>query len=199
MKKWLLGVIFTAASMVTFAASPSPQGAKALIEQSSTELLNEMKANKATYQANPSAFQSFVNTRVSPHLAFDKMAEIALGRHLQEVKAAGKFDAFRDAFRQLLIRVYSKGWTNYTDATVKVIGTPVVDQYGRAKVRTQVTNNDGKTANMQFDLWYTNGEWKIYDATFANVSLITGYRNTFDTELKNSGVDTLIQKMKTMN
>ncbi|SUO96596.1 MlaC/ttg2D family ABC transporter substrate-binding protein [Suttonella ornithocola] len=199
MKRWLLGAILGVLSTVTFAAQSSPEGAKALIEQTSTEILASLDANKAKYQNNPAAFQQFIEQEISPHLAFNRMAEIALGRHLQEVRAAGKFDAFSQTFRKLLIRVYSKGWSGYTQAKIKVLGMPVVDKYNRAKVRVQVTDNTGKVSNMEFALWYDNGQWKIYDATFENVSLITGYRNTFDTELQRGGIDALINKMQSMN
>lgn len=196
LKKILLGLLFSA-SAFAFAQATS-EGAKQMLEQQAASILGELKQNSAQYSGNPSAFARFVDTQVAPYLAFDRMAEIALGRHLQEVRAAGKFDAFRDAFRQLLVRVYSKSWTQYTNGTLSVIGQPTVDKYNRARVRAQVKDNAGKTEQIEFALWYDNGAWKVYDATFANISLVSGYRNTFDSEIQRGGIDALIGKMQTM-
>ena len=196
MKKLLLTSTLLCAFSLAIAA-PTGQDAKATVEMQTNTLISELRANQATYANNPAAFNQFVNARVAPNMAFDKMAEIALGRHLQAVRAAGKFEAFRDAFRELLIRVYSKSWTEYTNAQITVLGVPTVDQYQRAKVRAQV-NNNGQLSQMEFALWYDRGVWKLYDATFSNVSLISGYRNTFDGEIQNIGIDALIAKMRTM-
>ena len=196
MKKLLLSCALACACGLAVAAATG-EDAKATVEAQTNTLIAELRANQATYAGNPAAFNQFVNSRVAPNMAFDKMAEIALGRHLQSVKAAGTFEAFRDAFRELLIRVYSKSWTEYTNAQISVIGTPTVDQYQRAKVRAQVVNN-GQTNQIEFALWYDGGVWKLYDATFSNVSLSSGYRTTFDGEIQASGVDALIAKMKTM-
>lgn len=197
MKKFLLASVLAAVSGVVFAQA-TPDSAKAMIESQSTEILQELRSNQALYQSNPAAFNQFINSRVAPSLAFDRMAEIALGRHLQAVREAGKFEAFSAAFRELLVRVYSKSWTQFTNAQINILGLPTVDKYNRAKVRAQVVDNAGKKHQVEFALWYDAGMWKVYDATFANISLLSGYRNTFDTEIQNSGVDALIAKMRTM-
>lgn len=197
MKKFLLASVLAAVSGVVFAQA-TPESAKAMIQTQSSEILQELRVNQASYQNNPAAFNQFINTRVAPSLAFDRMAEIALGRHLQSVRDAGKFEAFRDAFRELLIRVYSKSWTQYTNAQITILGSPTVDKYNRAKVRAQIMDNTGKKNDVEFALWYDGGAWKLYDATFANISLISGYRNTFDTDIQKNGVDALISKMRTM-
>ena len=197
MKKFLLASILAVVSGVVFAQA-TPEGAKAMIESQSGEILQELRANQATYQGNPAAFNQFINSRVAPSLAFDRMAEIALGRHLQAVRDAGKFEAFSAAFRELLIRVYSKSWTQYTNAQITILGLPTVDKYNRARVRAQIKDNAGKQHAREFALGYDGGVRTRYDATFSNISLISGYRSTFDIEIQKNGVDALIGKMRTM-
>lgn len=170
-------------------------GAAQLIESQGNLILQNLQQNATMYKANPNAFTTFIESNVAPQIDFNKMAEIALGRNLKKVKEAGKFDAFSQAFRKLIIRAYSKGWDNYTHADFKVLGTPNVDEYNRATVRVQVSDNNGKKSNVSFAVWYHNGAWKLYDATFENISLMTSYRNTFDTDLQKMSIDALIQKI----
>ena len=39
---------------------------------------------------------------------------------------------------------------------------------------------------------------EIYDVSFRNVSILSSYRNSFDTEINQGGIDKLIAKIKTM-
>lgn len=200
MNKWILGIALGALSIGAFAQEPDTgAGAKAVVEAQAQKITQDLHDNAAKYAGNQQAFQNFIEQELGPRLDFDMAAKIALGWHVREVTAAGKFEAFRDEFKRLLIRVYSRSWQNYTNAKVRVLGTPTVDNYNRAQVRVQVTSNDGKTSNVIFAMYYTGGMWKLYDGTFENVSLLTSYRNTFDTELQNGSIDALIQKLKTMN
>lgn len=200
MKKKMVFLALICTSVLAFASqSTSGAAARAVIERQAQQILADLAANQAEYAADPQAFQQFIARAIAPGLDFHKMAQIALGRHLHEVERAGKLAEFTDVFRTLLIRVYSRGWRNYTDARVRVLGTPTVDRYNRAMVRVQVTGNDGKSAQMRFFLYHGGQQWKLYDATFENVSLMTSYRNTFDSQLQKGGVDALIARMRAMN
>ena len=200
MKKWISFLTLSSCSLLAFAGQPNTgEAAKAMITEQAEQILADLAKNQARYASDPQAFQQFIARTIAPKLDFRKMAQIALGRHLREVEQAGKFDEFTRVFRTLLIRVYSKGWQNYTDAEVRVLGTPTVDRYNRATVRVQVTSNAGKRSDMRFFLYYNDGQWKLYDATFENVSLMTSYRNTFDSELQKGDVDALIAKIRAMN
>ncbi|TGA66895.1 MlaC/ttg2D family ABC transporter substrate-binding protein [Dichelobacter nodosus] len=197
MKKHFLAVAALLLSGAVFAAEPTGESAKMEVETQIARLTQDLNNNKATYDANPAVFHEFISREIAPQLDFVKMSEIALGKHLKSVKDSGKFDAFTTAFRELLIRVYSKGWQNYAGASVRVLNVPSVDKYQRAQVRAQVSGSNAN-ANVIIAVYFKNGAWKVYDATFENVSLMTSYRNTFDTELQQGSVDQLIAKMRTM-
>lgn len=201
MKKWFTVLALAAVSAAAVAAGPDAQSAAAAAEAQTSQILGELRSHKAQYQANPAALQNYMNTNVAANFALDDMAAVALGRHLQEVQAAGKFTAFKTAFRELLIRIYSKSWQNYTNAQIKVIGTPVLKTTKsgkvRAEVRTVITNN-GQSSNAMFVMQWDGGAWRILDAAFSNISILTSYRNTFDTELQKNGIDGLLAKMQTM-
>lgn len=197
MKKWLLTVALGGLSMLTFAAAPTGADARAMVEEQSALILQRLASNKATYQRNPDAFASLIRAEVLPYMDFDVMARFVLGRHWNSATPAQR-SAFTESFRDLLVRVYSRGWTNYTGASVQVLGTPEVDQYQRTVIRAQVTANDGSKNTIVFNLRYKDGAWKIYDVSFQNVSILTSYRNSFDTDINRNGLDALIAKLRTM-
>ena len=49
---------------------------------------------------------------------------------------------------------------------------------------------------MDFSLSYSNGQWKIYDVVFENVSFLLSYRSSFENIIQKEGIDSLIGKLK---
>ena len=73
-----------------------------------------------------------------------------------------------------------------------------MDKYQRTDTRIQVRDKNGKQAIVVFSLRFKNGQWKIYDVSFENVSILSSYRNSFDSEINQGGLDKLIAKIKNM-
>jgi phospholipid transport system substrate-binding protein len=45
----------------------------------------------------------------------------------------------------------------------------------------------------------TNDGWKVFDVLIDGVSLVTNYRSSFSTEIKNSGIDGLVKSLADRN
>ena len=165
MKKILMSLALAAVSAIAFAAQPSADDAKALVEQQAKTVFTKLNANQSRYRNDPGAFSDLIKSEVLPYMDFELMSQVVLGRHWRDASAQQKAD-FTAAFRDLLVRVYSRGWT--------------------------------KQATVVFSVRYKGGQWKIYDVSFENVSILSSYRNSFDTEINQGGIDKLIAKIKTM-
>ncbi|WP_430010143.1 MlaC/ttg2D family ABC transporter substrate-binding protein, partial [Methylophaga lonarensis] len=44
-----------------------------------------------------------------------------------------------------------------------------------------------------------DGEWKVYDVRIEGISLVTNYRSTFANEIRNGGIEALIQSLSERN
>ena len=117
MKKILMSLALAAVSAMAFAAQPSADDAKALVEQQAKTVFTKLNANQSRYRNDPGAFSDLIKSEVLPYMDFELMSQVVLGRHWRDASAQQKAD-FTAAFRDLLVRVYSRGWTNYA-------GTPV--------------------------------------------------------------------------
>lgn len=196
MKKWLMTLCLCVCAPFAF-ANATGEGAKAMIVEQSEIILGKLAGNAEHYRQNPDAFSELIEHDVMPNLDVALMSRIVLGRHWPKATPAQQ-EAFTTAFTDLLVRVYSRGWTNYTGARVTVLGSPQVDKYQRSNIRTQVSDNSGKKAIIVFSAHYKDGQWKIYDVNFEGVSILTSYRNSFDSEINQIGLDALIAKVGQM-
>ena len=60
-------------------------------------------------------------------------------------------------------------------------------------VRTEVVQPGSKPVQLDYALEKQGDSWKVYDVIVAGVSLVTNYRDTFNQEVRNNGIDGLIQ------
>jgi phospholipid transport system substrate-binding protein len=52
---------------------------------------------------------------------------------------------------------------------------------------------------IDFRLNRTPGGWKVYDVVVENLSLVTNYRSSFQSEISRSGIDGLIKAIEDKN
>jgi Cu/Ag efflux pump CusA len=66
-------------------------------------------------------------------------------------------------------------------------------------VKTQILQPGGQPIAVDYTLEGINDAWKVYDISIEGVSLVTNYRNQFGNEIRQNGIDGLIQKLVDKN
>jgi phospholipid transport system substrate-binding protein len=67
------------------------------------------------------------------------------------------------------------------------------------KVRSEIKQPGAKAIQLDYYLQKSDTGWKVYDIEVAGISLVTNYRESFATEVRNSGIDGLIKVLQTKN
>ena len=105
-----------------------------------------------------------------------------------------------DQFRQLLVRTYSGALTQYRNQTMDykpMRGDPAATE---VTVRTEVVRQGGRRPCRSTTAWpRAPSGWKVYDVIVGGVSLVTNYRDEFNEQIKNGGVDGLIKTLTAKN
>jgi phospholipid transport system substrate-binding protein len=97
------------------------------------------------------------------------------------------------------VRTYSRALTEYKNQTIDV--KPLVLKAGETdvKVRSEIKQPGAKSIQLDYYLQKNNTSWKIYDIEVAGISLVTNYRESFASEVRNSGIDGLLKSLQTKN
>ena len=98
------------------------------------------------------------------------------------------------------MRTYSNALTAYKNETVDY--RPFRMQPGETDVtvRTQIHQPGARQPiTLDYSLEKNGNSWKVYDVVVAGVSLVTNYRSSFATEVRNGGIDGLIKAIATKN
>lgn len=136
-----------------------------------------------------------VRAVVLPRVDVEMAARLVLGRHWRDATEAQR-QAFIDAERDLLLRLYAAHALDYLDAEVEVVATQVAPDGQRSGVRTRVSRPGKPEVSVDYQLRLANDEWKVFDAVVNGVSAIITLRNAIGEDISRFGLDATIDKLR---
>lgn len=168
----------------------SDEAPDVLIKRISNEVMTTVSNDVAIQQGNVQRVMDLVNTRVMPHVNFQRMTASAVGRHWRSATPEQQ-QRLQAEFKTLLVRTYAgalgelKGKTfHFRPLRAQATDTEVV-------VRSEVRGR-GEPIQLDYRLEKTPQGWKVYDLNVLGVWLGETYRTQFAQEITKSGVDGLI-------
>ncbi len=195
-----IGMIFTI-FLLWFAPAHAenmgdPQG---IVKDASDRMLKALKENKAEIEQDASVVYRLVDDILLPIFDFEKMSKLALGKNWRKADDLQRVQ-FSNEFRLLLVRTYSTAMLEYTDEKIDFL--PLRDDLKKKKVKVEmeILQAGGPAIPMALSMYFDkSNEWKVYDVKIDGISLVTNYRSTFADEIRNGGMDKLIENLASRN
>jgi phospholipid transport system substrate-binding protein len=168
-----------------------------LIMEISTEVLNLVKSDKDIQAGNLQKVMTLVDSRVMPHVNFQRMTAAAVGRNWRQATPTQR-KRLQEEFKILLIRTYSGALSQVKDQTIQLKPMRSSSQAKEVIVRTEVRGS-GEPIQLDYRMENSPAGWRIYDVNILGVWLVENYRNSFAQEINAGGIDGLINKMAERN
>ena len=191
----LLATVFFSAPGISVAADIAPD---ALVKETSQDVIEIIKKDKDIQSGNKQKVYALVDAKVLPHFDFKRMTQYAVGKSWRQATPAQQ-DALTREFRTLLVRTYSTSLSTYKNQTIEY--KPLRMQAGDTDVivKTIVNQPGGQPIPIDYSLMKNADGWKVYDVVVDNISLVTNYRGSFASEIRQSGIDGLIKVLSDKN
>ncbi len=191
----------TAALVLALAAPASPAeelAPDALVKTLSMDVLAAMRQDKSIQAGNPKKIAALVETKILPHFDFAHTTRIAMGANWRRASPEQREQLVRE-FRTLLVRTYSSALVNYRDQVIEF--KPLRAQPGdtQVTVRSEVRQPGAQAVSIDYEMEKTSSGWKVYDVKISGASLAATYRDTFAEEVRNHGIDGLIDLLSGKN
>ena len=174
------------------------QDPQALVRQTSDEVLAAVTERKAELDAAPEKIYGLVSHIVLPHFDFERMARLVLGKHWRKASDEQK-GRFVEQFREMLVRTYGVALLNYSGQEIKYLPMRELGEATEATVSTEVRDNGAPPIPIDYRLYQTEDDWKVFDITIDGISLVSNYRSGFNSHVRRYGLDNLIAKLKERN
>lgn len=191
---------FSAAALTLAAfgvAQAEQQAPDALVKQVSNEVLDAAKADKSIQSGDVRKVMALVETKVMPHVDFERMTASAVGRNWRQATPEQK-KRLQEEFKTLLVRTYSGALSQVREQTIQMKPLRAGEGDKEVIVRSEVRGK-GDPIQLDYRMEKLDSGWKIYDVNVLGVWLVENYRNTFAQEIGASGIDGLINKLAERN
>jgi phospholipid transport system substrate-binding protein len=153
--------------------------------QEASDKLQQRLQDKSFIQ-NFAQVAQFVDQTIYPHTDFDKISELVLGK-LWNSASSDEKSRFKQEFKTLLIRTYSRAFVEFKDWSVRFLPLEMENGANKVVVKTEVLQPGIQPISVNYRMVLNNGQWKAYDFMIEGVSLVTNYRSTFTNEVKTKG------------
>lgn len=194
----MAGVAAVFCTLLAANAAAAELAPDVLAKNTTEEVLAIIKADKDIQAGNKKKIHELVDAKVLPHFDFARMTLLAVGKNWNRATPAQQ-QALTREFRTLLVRTYSASLTAYKNQAIEF--KPLSMQPGDTdvKVKTEVNQPGAKPVPIDYRMEKKPEGWKVYDVVVDGVSLVTNYRNSFANEIRQSGIDGLIQTLANKN
>jgi phospholipid transport system substrate-binding protein len=197
----LLAALFV--SVASFSALPvsaAEEAADALVKRLSSDVLDNIKADKAIQAGDMSRIVTLVDSKIMPNVNFQRMTASAVGPAWRQATPEEK-KRLQDEFKILLVRTYAGALAQVTDQTIVIKPLRAAADDKEVVVRTEIKGR-GDPIQLDYKLEKTPGEgagWKIFNLNVLGVWLVETYRSQFAQEINVKGINGLISTLSDRN
>lgn len=191
--------IFAAALLGLFASFVFAQETPdVLVKQVTDEVLDVIRKDRDIQNGNSRKVLELVEVKVLPHFNFLHMTALAVGKDWKKASAAQK-QQLASEFKTLLVRTYANALTGYKNQRIVFKPFKMNPADEQAMVRTEIMQPGSKAIELDYSLEKVESGWKVFDVSVSGISLVTNYREQFASEVRNGGIEGLIETVSAKN
>lgn len=169
-----------------------------LVRDTSTQMMTRIRQESPVIEQSPDRLYELVSEIVLPHFDFESMGRWILGKYWQRATPAQR-NQFVSEFRSLLVRKYGNALAEYADEEIIYLPFSMDANDTRVTVNTEIKPANGTSVNIAYRLYQTDSGWKVYDVAIAGISLVTNYRTSFASKIRQDGLEQLIRQLALIN
>ena len=170
-----------------------------LVKTITDDVTTMIKKDKDIQAGDTKKAADLIESKIVPHFNFTRMARLAMGRNWRSATPEQQ-KALASEFKTLLVRTYSTALVNYKGQQIDYKPLRAKPEDSEVTVKSEVKpSGSTQPVTIDYELEKTSNGWKIYDVKVEGVSLVTTYRDTFATEVREGGIDGLIKSLAAKN
>jgi phospholipid transport system substrate-binding protein len=190
-----LSAALVASAALAVAAQVAPD---AQVKAVATEVTTILKNDPAILN-NQAKLRELIESKLVPNFSFARMTQLAMGRNWAKASPEQQA-ALTKEFRTLLVRTYSSSLANFKNNTIDYRPLRMQPTDTDVTVKTMVQQANGQGIPIDYSMEKNgDGAWKAYDVAVAGVSLVTNYREEFNSVIGSQGIDALIKQLQAKN
>lgn len=191
----LMTLIFAAFAVTVRAEVPPPD---VLAKNTTNEVLRIVRQDKDLKNGNTRKILALVEEKILPNFDFRKMTQLAVGKNWGKASPEQQQELV-EQFRTLLVRTYSASLTSVSDYKIEFTPLKIAPGDDDVTVNTVVSKPGAPPIPIDYRMEKQDNGWKVFDVMVDNVSMVTVYRNSFNSEVRRGGIEGLVASLARRN
>ncbi len=184
----------------TFASTPPDK----MLEATTQDMIRALQDQHQAIQQDHRVLYGLIENILLPHIDIITSSRMVLGKYWRQASKNQKL-RFIHAFRNLLVRFYSSALAEYlSDHKINsnfITFLPLREslQQKRLTVHAEVHPPQGEKVSVSYRMRNSRKGWRVYDVAVAGISIISTYRTSFASEIKQKGLERFIVSIEKHN
>lgn len=166
-------------------AAPS---ARDVVQQTTDKLLSDLKANKAQYRSNPSAFYDALNGILGPVVDADGISRSIMTVKYSRQATPEQMTRFQENFKRSLIQFYGNALLEYDNQDIRVLPAKQEDPE-RTSVGMEVKDSKGTVYPVSYTMVNIDGQWMLRNVIINGINIGKLFRDQFADAMQKNGND----------
>ncbi|AZE59345.1 MULTISPECIES: MlaC/ttg2D family ABC transporter substrate-binding protein [Pseudomonas] len=159
-----------------------------LVQDTTSRMLADLKANKEQYKQDPSRFYQALNTIVGPVVDAEGISKSIMTVKYSRKATPAQMQTFQENFKRGLFQFYGNALLEYNNQGIVV--DPAKEESGdRAEVGMKVSGSNGAIYPVSYTLTKINGEWKLRNVVINGINIGKLFRDQFADAMQRNGND----------
>lgn len=177
------------------ARAANPPSPEVVVEDTANLVFSVLRENRERIDSDDEFIYGLVDKCILPLIDFEAMSKLVLGPNWRAATPEQR-TRFVNAFRDMLVRTYTTQLVEHIDKRIVVMpGRRPADET-IATVNTEIVVGQGKpNVPVSYSMRYIDGRWRVYDLVIEGLSFVKNFRTSFETEIREKGLDALIARL----
>lgn len=169
-----------------------------VVRITSERMQKTLSANSEMLKKNPDAIIDLVDEIVVPQFDFVRISAWVLGKHWRQASPEQR-GRFIKEFQDLLLNTYASALLEYTEFKITIGPLRMKEGDRTVMVRSDIKQPGASDISLDYRMFNGKQGWKVIDILVDNVSLVTNYRTSFGEEIKQNGMEALLDRLAKRN
>lgn len=184
MRRGFLALLLSLPLLAIAAAPLSPQQ---VVQETTSKLLQDLKANKEHYRNSPQAFYQAMDNILGPVVDADGISRSVMTVRYSRQASPAQMAKFQENFKQGLMQFYGNALLEYDNQDIKVLPMGVQRDPKRAEVKMEVTDNKGVVYPLSYTMVIKKNQWMMRNVIINGINVGKLFRDQFAEAMQKNG------------
>lgn len=168
--------ICLAAMSLPLLAAPA---AHEVVQQTTTTLLADLKANKEQYRTDPGAFYDALNSILGPVVDVDGISRGVMTVRYSRQASPEQMQRFQENFKRSLMQFYGNALLEYNNQDIRVLPVSGQQDPERTSVNMEIKDGKGTVYPLSYTMVSLDGSWKMRNVIINGINVGKLFRDQF--------------------